>query len=510
MSRGSIGIVGAGPGGLASAMLLASEGFEVDVFERRPKVGGRTSILEIDGYRFDQGPTFFLFPEVLERIFARCGRALRDEVELIRLDPAYRLVFEQGGTINATSDLERMREEVASICPKDAAGIDRYMTDNRRKLEVFRPILARPFLSHRDLLSLPLDQLLPMARSVDRDLKRYFADPRVRLGFSFQSKYLGMSPFRCPSLFTVLAFLEYEYGVFHPKGGCGAVSEAMARVARQLGVRIHLDTPIREVLLDGRRATGLRTDAGSHGFDALVINADFAEAMRKLVNNGARRRWSDRKLEKAEYSCSTFMLYLGLEGELPDLAHHTIYLADGYEQHLEDIEFTYRLSENPSFYVQNPGVTDPSMAPAGHSALYALVPVPHLHERIDWASEKAAFYEHTLDRIEAKLGVSDLRERIRVSRAYTPVDWAGDFELYRGATFSLKHCISQMLSFRPRNRFEDLDGVYLTGGGTHPGSGLPVIFQSAEITAGLIRDDLQARRRVVLPRCTTQAEGGPA
>lgn len=493
MKRQKIIVIGAGPGGLATSMLLAAQGLEVEVFESRDQVGGRTSILEREGFKFDRGPTFFLYPEILERIFEACGASLHDEVELIRLDPNYRLLFESGEEINATSDIDRMREEIARLNPDDAKALDRYVADNTKKLETFKPFLEQPFNSHLDALKLPLFRVMPQLRpwtSVDGDLKRYFSDKRVRLGFSFQSKYLGMSPFRCPSLFTILAFLEYQYGVFHPKGGCGAVSEAMARVARRMGVKIHLSEPVREVLLEGRRAVGIRTDTGKHHADRLVINADFAHAMKNLVSNGARRKWSDQKLKKKKYSCSTFMLYLGIEGEVPHVAHHNVFLAEGYEDHLKDIETRYQLTENPSFYVQNPCVTDPSMAPPGCSSLYVLVPVPHLHDNIDWPTVRQSFRDSTVARIEKHLGIENLNERIKVEEICTPEDWGASFQLYRGATFSLAHSINQMLSFRPRNRFDDIEGVYLTGGGTHPGSGLPVIFQSAEIASRLIAEDL--------------------
>ena len=489
-------IVGAGPGGLASAMLLASAGFEVKIVERLAHVGGRTSTLEVDGFSFDRGPTFFLYPEVLEGVFRMCGRDLHQEVDLIRLDPNYRLVFEEGGRLDATSDVERLKREIAAIAPEDAERVDAYLADNRRKLTNFRPILESPFSSHADLLKLPFADLLPLMRpwlSVDRDLGRYFDDQRIRLAFSFQSKYLGMSPFRCPSLFTILAFLEYEYGVYHPRGGCGAVSKAMARIARQMGVEILLDEPVEEILLEGGKATGVRTAERILMADALVINADFARAMSTLVPDSARKRWTDRKLARKRYSCSTFMLYLGLEGEYPELAHHTVCLANGYEGHLKDIERRYRLTDNPSFYVQNPCVTDPSMAPEGCTALYVLVPVPHMHDNIDWSQQQAKFRQITLKQLERHLGLQNIQDRIRVERMFTPADWSTDMNLYRGATFSLAHSLDQMLSFRPRNRFEDLDGVYLTGGGTHPGSGLPVIYESAKITARLLAEDFAVR-----------------
>ncbi len=232
-------IVGAGPGGLANAMLLAQAGFDVEVLERQGHVGGRTSTISENGFNFDLGPTFFLYPQVLESIFSSCGMDLHDEVDLIRLDPHYRLLFEEGGQLEITPDIELLKERVAALAPSDAQNLDKFMSDNRQKLAAFKPILESPMESLKDLLGLSLFEMLPLLRpwkSVDQDLSTYFQDPRVRLAFSFQSKYLGMSPFRCPSLFTILSFLEYEHGVFHPRGGCGAVSQAMARAAEKLGV----------------------------------------------------------------------------------------------------------------------------------------------------------------------------------------------------------------------------------------------------------------------------------
>src|SRR5215213_1067561 len=239
-----VAIVGAGPGGLASAMLLAREGIPVTVFERESAVGGRTRTIHAPGgYKFDIGPTFFLYPRVLKDIFEACGERLEDHVELKRLDPQYHLVFEGGGSIRATYDLDRLEQEIGRLAPADARNVRRFLDDNRDKLEAFRPVLEQAFSSPADLFSPAMLAALPKLRpfsSVDSDLKRYFADPRVRLAFSFQTKYLGMSPFQCPSLFTILSFLEYEHGVFHPVGGCGAVTEAMGRLATRMGVDVHL------------------------------------------------------------------------------------------------------------------------------------------------------------------------------------------------------------------------------------------------------------------------------
>ncbi|MDX1657046.1 MAG: FAD-dependent oxidoreductase, partial [Candidatus Competibacteraceae bacterium] len=199
-------IVGAGPGGLAASLLLARAGLQVTVLERQSRVGGRTSAIEAEGFRFDRGPTFFLYPRVLEEIFAATGHNLHDHVDLIRLDPQYRLIFGGGGRIDATPDIPRLMEEIAAISPHDAQALPRFLDDNRHKLAAFQSVLESPFSSWRDTINPQLLAKLPLIKpwlSLDRDLGRYFKDPRVRLAFSFQSKYLGMSPYRCPSLFSI-------------------------------------------------------------------------------------------------------------------------------------------------------------------------------------------------------------------------------------------------------------------------------------------------------------------
>ncbi len=488
----SVLVVGAGPGGLAAAMLLAKAGLDVRVVEKQPYVGGRCSTIEADGFKFDLGPTFFLYPRVLDRIFKAVGRDLRAEVPMARLDPQYRIAFGgDGGDLLCTPDVERMRAEVAKLCPADAPNFERFLAENRVKMDRFAAVLERPFLSWRDLLSWDLVKMLPLVRpwkALDGELERYFRDPRVRLAFTFQSKYLGMSPFNCPSLFSILSFLEYEYGVWHPYGGCGAVSDAMARVAADLGVTISLDEPVTEVLFDGRRACGVRTARGEYRADAVVVNADFAHAMTKLVPDRLRRRWTDAKIEKKKFSCSTFMLYLGIDGRYEDVSHHTIYTAADYMGNLADIELHHRLTADTSFYVQNACVTDPALAPPGMSTLYVLAPVTHKHANVDWKREAKPFRDNLLRQL-AKIGITGVERRIRFEKVVTPDDWEANYAVHRGATSNLSHSLDQMLHLRPRNRFEDVDGMYLVGGGTHPGSGLPVIYESARITARLLIRD---------------------
>jgi phytoene desaturase len=483
---------------LAAALLLGRAGLDVTVLERLQRVGGRTSAIEANGFRFDLGPTFFLYPRALERIFAAVGRDLHAEVPMTRLDPQYRLVFGAGGELLATPDVERMEREVARLSPTDASAFRRFLADNRVKLDRFTPVLENPFPSWRKLLSPELLRMLPLLRpwlSLDAELGRYFRDPRVRLAFSFQSKYLGMSPFNCPSLFSILSFLEYEHGVHHPAGGCAAVTERMAAIAEELGVDVRLGEAVRSLKFRGRRAVGVTTDQATYPADAVVINADFANAMTRLVPDHLRRRWTDRRIERKKFSCSTFMMYLGIDGLYDDLSHHTIYMAGDYGRNLRDIETDHRLSDDPSLYVQNAGVTDDTLAPAGKSTLYVLAPVTHLHANVDWRAQRDRFRGVVLRQMRERLGLAGLERRIVFEKVITPADWQSEYAVYRGATFNLAHTLGQMLHLRPHNRFEDLDGVYLVGGGTHPGSGLPVIFESSRITSRLLLGDLGVDRR---------------
>ncbi|MFG0262601.1 MAG: phytoene desaturase family protein [Novipirellula sp. JB048] len=492
MSSQKVVIVGAGPGGLAAAMQLAYAGCDVTVLERRDVVGGRTSAIEAKGFRFDCGPTFFLYPRVLAEIFRSVGFELMDEVPMTRLATQYRLTFGNGGRLDCSADIAAMDRQIAALSPSDVGAFRRFLDDNRVKLEKFRPILESPFRSPWDLLRPSVLSAVPYLhpqRSLATELQRYFHDPRLVIAFGFQAKYLGMSPFQCPSLFSILSFLEYEYGVWHPLGGCNQLSQQMARIARSLGAKIKLGEPVESLEFERHRIKVVHTQHDRYETDALVVNADFAGWMTRHVPDTLRRRWSDASIERKKFSCSTFMLYLGIEGVYDDLPHHNIHISRHYEQNLDEIETTHQLSRDPSFYVQNASVTDLSLAPPGCSTLYVLVPVTHQHPNVDWASAADDFRDQTLERI-AQIGLGDVRERIRFEHRITPDDWQNEYAVYRGATFNLAHNLGQMLHRRPGNRFEDLDGVYLVGGGTHPGSGLPVIYESSRITSRLLLQDL--------------------
>jgi phytoene desaturase len=490
MNRKKVIVIGAGPGGLSAGLLLAHHGLDVHIYEKNDSVGGRNAALKSGEYVFDLGPTFFLMKEVLESVFLRTGRSLSDYADLREIDPMYRLHFSEEMVFYSTRDPERMKAELERVFPGSHDGYLRYMKKERKKYEKLIPCLAMPYSSLKSFLSWQLISSIPyldLHKSVFGVLGRYFSDDHLKSVFSFQAKYLGMSPWEAPGLFSILAFIEHGGGIYHVTGGLSQLSVAMARAFEEEGGAMHLSTPVREVLIENGRAVGVLLEDGSEQrADDVVINADFAHAMKQLVDGRHRKKYTDDALARKKYSCSTFMLYLGVNRVYDKLAHHSIIFADDYKANITDITKLGVLSEQPSFYVQNPVVTDQTLAPEGKSTLYVLVPVPNNSSGIDWKKEAGPLRDKILDCMEQRGGYDDLRSHIEVERIITPQDWQDDANVYEGAVFNLGHQLSQMLMLRPHNEFEEFDNCYLVGGGTHPGSGLPTIYQSALISSSLL------------------------
>ncbi len=501
-SNARVAVVGAGPGGLATAVLLAARGVAVTVYEAQPSIGGRTGRLTLGNFHFDRGPTFFLMPHLLEEIFRVAGRSLHDYVRLTRLDPMYRLVIGQPKSedivLDTTQDLAEMARRIERVHAPDGAAFERFVAHNRRKLALAEPLLRRSMRSLWDLVRLDALRALSVLKphlSVHELAARYFEHPALQLAVGFQSKYLGMSPHDCPSLFTILPFIEYEYGVWHPQGGCHALMQALTRVLEELGGRIEVEAPVERLEFHRGRVTHVIVGGRHRGeraaCDHVVINADATWAVKKLIPESMRGALTDRSLDARRYSCSTFMLYLGIDGDV-ELPHHTIRTAPDYRENLEDIGRgggrLGTLTEDPSFYVCNPSRTDQTLAPRGDSSLYVLMPTPNAFAPLDWDAERPRVRELLLDRLQRVLGV-DLRGRIRVDKSFTPWDWRA-MNINAGATFNLAHSMTQLLHRRMPHRLPYARGAWLVGGGTHPGSGLPVIFLSAQITARLLLEEL--------------------
>lgn len=485
-----IAVVGAGPGGLAAAMLLAHKGYEVDVYEKQEYVGGRTSEIRLGDYTFDMGPTFLNMLYIAEEIFELTGRKLEDYVELYDLNPMYQLIFHDK-KLNMTRDADEMIRQINELFPGNEGSYERYMERTQKKLEVLAPVLQSPMNRFTDLMKPSVLRAvgeLEIGRSLVDTLSDFYKDEDLQLSFTFQSKYLGMSPWESPGAFSILSYIEHAYGVYHIKGGLNQLTKAMAKVVEELGGRVHVNHGVKKLIVEKKKVTGLLLENGQKiEADEVVINGDFGHVMTNLVEPGVLKKYTPEKLEKKSYSCSTFMLYLGVNKRF-DLPHHTIWFAEDYRKNVEEITKSKLLSEDPSIYIQNAIVTDGTVAPEGKSTLYILVPVPNNMSEINWDNVTGPFRDMVLNMVSEKVGVADIRDYIEEERVISPKQWEQEIGVYKGATFNLGHQLTQMLVFRPRNKFEELEQCWLVGGGTHPGSGLPIILESARITANGILD----------------------
>ncbi len=481
-------IVGAGPGGLCAGMLLSQRGFKVSIFDKNPGVGGRNRAVRMNNFTFDTGPTFLLMKGVLDEMFELCGKRSEDYMDFVQLNPMYQLVYDDQ-RLDVYSETEKMRAELDRVFKEGSATYNRFISNERARFNHLYPCIIRDYSSLSSFLSLDLIKAIPwlaFPKSVFTNLGQYYKEEKMRLAFSFQSKYLGMSPWECPALFTMLPYLEHDYGIYHVIGGLNRIATAMAEVIKEFGGEIHTNALVQSLIIENKVVKGVKLQNGEQVFgDEVIVNADFGYAMSHLVEPGELKKYDREQLKKRDFSCSTFMLYLGLD-KVYDLPHHTIVFAKDYHTNVRNIFNNKTLTEDFSFYVHNASVTDATLAPQGKSALYVLVPMPNNESGLDWQAHCQQVREQTLDALGARLELTDIRAHIECEKIITPQTWETEENVYKGATFSLSHKFSQMLYWRPHNRFEELDNCYLVGGGTHPGSGLPTIYESARISSNLI------------------------
>lgn len=487
-------IVGAGPGGLASAMRLAAAGHQVEIYEAKDRVGGRMAGFENGPYSFDTGPTILQVPAIYEQLYADCGLQLADYIRFLRVDPNTRLHFWDGTQLDLTSDLHAFKQQLLAFGPDMPAAFDRWYVEHIRKNVVgYAPYLGTPvrpvlgYLNPREIAA-----ALPFRpwESLYQHFDHFFKDERLAYGLGYQAKYLGMHPTECSSVFSLVTWLEFAYGIWHPEGGFRALARALARAAEDLGIRIHLNTPVRQVTVAGSRTTGIELMDGQQiAADLVVLNADFAHAVRNLLPESARGPYTDAKLAKMKFSCSTFMLYLGVDKRWEDLPHHQLYLSDHIRRREKPFVDDSALDEtDPPFYVCNPTILDPSNAPAGHSTLFVLVPIPNTAQGIDWAAKQKPFRDLIISRME-RLGYQGIEQHITSEVCYTAQTWRDEYRIYQGAVFNLIHNWTQLGPLRPHIRSKTVNGLYFIGGAVHPGSGLLTILEAARSAAHFIGED---------------------
>lgn len=483
-------VVGSGFGGLAAAIRLGARGYRVTVLERLEQLGGRASVFRQDGFTFDAGPTIITAPFLLEELWRLAGRRLADDVELRALTPFYRVRFDDGATFDCTSNPAAMRTEVARFAPDDVEGYEAFMRASEAIYRVgFEQLGHVDFGSWKTMARIVPDMMrLRGYRSVWGLVSSFVRDPRLRVVLSFHPLLIGGNPFSATSIYAMIAFLEREYGVHFAVGGTGRLVEGMARLIRGQGGTLRCNAEVAEIEVSGGRACGVRLASGEHvAADIVVSNACSAWTYRHLLPRAARHRWTDRRIERARYSMSLFVWYFGTKRRYESVPHHTILLGPRYRELLVDIFKRKVLAEDFSLYLHRPTASDPSLAPPGCDAFYVLSPVPHLDAGIDW-TQTAERYRSAIARHLSRTLLPGLEDEIVTQRLMTPQDFQDRLLSFRGAAFGLEPVLTQSAWFRPHNRSEEVENLYLVGAGTHPGAGLPGVLSSARVLDSVVPD----------------------
>lgn len=492
--RGRAIVIGAGIGGLASAMRLGAKGWQVTVLDRLDRPGGRGSSITQNGHRFDLGPTIVTVPQVFEALWAACGRDFHRDVDLRPLDPFYTIRWPDGSHFDACSDTARMEAEVTRLSPGDLPGYRRFLRDSQRRFVVgYEGMVAKPM--HRiweTLKVLPEFARLRADRSIFGLAKARVRDPRLRMALSFHPLFIGGDPMNVTSIYALVSHLEKEFGVHYAMGGVQAIADAMVRVIADQGGDVRQCVEVDEILFQGNRATGVRlTDGTDLSAELVVSNADAGHTYTRLLRNRPRKVWTDAKVNSRRWSMGLYVWYFGTKGTRgmwPGLGHHTIASGPRYEGLLRDVFIKGRLADDMSLYIHRPSITDPGVAPEGDDTFYVLSPVPNLGHSpaVDWQAEEPSYRAKVAAELEKLM--PGFRSHLSASLTLTPEDFRDRYLSPFGAGFSIEPRILQSAWFRPHNVSQEAEGLYLVGAGTHPGAGLPGVVSSAEVLATLVPD----------------------
>ena len=487
-------IIGAGIGGLATAMRLQATGrFQVTVLEKNATVGGRANIREVNGFRFDTGPSLLLMTDVYRELFAACGEDFDSWITLLKMEPNYAVHFGDGTSMEMSSDLAKMLPELERIEPGVTSGYYRFLDDAGRKYRIGRSqFVEKNFAKATDFFTASNLKLLGQLNALDKlytHVSQFFQSDNLRQAFSMQSMYLGISPFEAPAVYTLLPYTELaEDGLYYPEGGIYALPTAMAAVARKLGVVIETNRNVTQIVVQNGRAQGVCVDGEVQTADLVISNADLPYTYTDLLTKRPAK-YAEANWKRQAFTSSAFMLYLGTNRVYSNLRHHNFFLSSDYQRNFEEIFDAKVPPRDPSFYVNAPGRTDPSVAPPGHDNLFVLVPIPHLTDQMRWDDGQIEKFKNKIyEQLEAR-GLTDLRKHLVVEQVVTPHEWRDQYNLKYGAAFGLSHGILQVGYFRPSNKSPNVAGLYFVGASTTPGTGVPLVCLGAKLVTERILAD---------------------
>ncbi|MGY3766290.1 phytoene desaturase family protein [Vagococcus vulneris] len=490
-------VVGAGVAGLAAAVRLQNQGYDVHLYEKENSPGGKMNQIQQNGFTFDVGPTIVMMPEIYREVFESCGRNPDDYIPMTKVEPLLELDFRKEDALLFSSDLVELTKTLEAVSEEDAQGYFDFLADiYRRYLIAKKYFITRSFRSPRDfynLKSLSAGLRLKTFSDAYSSIAKFVKDERLRKSLAFQTLYIGISPYQGPSLYTIIPMIEMFYGIYFIKGGMYSLAKGLDQLFGELGGHKYYGTPVAEIVIENKQAVGIKTDTQLITADAVVCGADFPHAMRYLIPDEKKRgKYTNKKIESMDYSCSCFLLYLGLDKKYPDTTLHSIFFADDFKKNITDLFEDGVLPDDPSFYLYRPCLMDSSLAPEGQEGLYVLVPVPELSKYSDWSEDTVTkFRQHIIELIKERSVFKDIDQHIVMETCFTPDKFKERFNAYNGATFGLKPTLAQSNYYRPHNKFNYADRLYFCGSSTHPGAGVPIVMQSAKLAVEeLLKDDI--------------------
>jgi phytoene desaturase len=488
-------VIGAGFAGLSAACFLARDGADVTLVERHPVPGGRARRWETEGFRFDMGPSWYWMPDVFERFFAQFGRSIPDMYDLRRLDPSYRIIWPAPHEPwDVPAGIPELRAWFEQVEPGAGDALDRFLTETRYIYDtamsdyLFRPSLTvGSFVDPRMVLELGRMRML---RSMATYARSFFRDPRLVRLVEWPVLFLGASARDTSAMYSLMSYADMALGTWWPMGGMIRIIEGMESMARSLGVTFNYETPAESILVRDGRAAGVRTSRGELAADAVLAATDYHHAEQALLENPRDRQYSPQWWARRKMSPSSLLFYLGIRGDLGTLPHHTLFFDEDLDRHMDEVYRAPAWPRAPLFYVSNPSVTDPSLAPAGHSNVFLLIPLaPGL---TDSPAARERIYDLVMTRLEAQIGTT-VRARIVVKRSYAMDDFVAEYGAFQGNAYGMANTLGQTGPFRPRLRSQRVRGLYFAGQLSVPGPGMPPSLISGELSAKLLMDDLGSR-----------------
>lgn len=502
-SSDRIGVIGAGLGGLSAACVLAARGYRVTVFEKNSWIGGKAAVLREGGFRFDMGPTILIYPSVLRKIFAEAGRELADYLQLLPLEPQWRCFFERGNTVDLYGESARMREELRDFSPETVASYERLGQISQELHEISnRFFFWRSIGSMRDTfqagslgnLSLLRDvSRMKLGQTVEGAIRREVKDERIAQMLEHMTQYVGSSPAKAPAILWAIEHMQRSEGVWYPVGGTRAIPEALGRLASELGVEFRMDCAVSRIRTQEGRVAGIETQCGEFvPLTAVVANSDAVRTYRELINGRFARRFNRKR--QYEPACSGVVLYLGLNRQYPQLAHHNFVFSRDSAEEFDAIYRQHELAPDPTCYVCAPARSEAAVAPPGKEALYVLVHTPYLKPQDNWAELFPQYRRVILDKLARTAGLKNLEAAIEAERFLTPQEINDRYAVWNGAIYGIASHGRLQGGFKPANHDPQLRGFYLAGGAAHPGPGMPMVLMSGWIAADrLDRDQIVSK-----------------